>query len=72
MMKTEFKAAINQLSAERNLPKEAVIAALESALTSAYKKEIFSAPDQDVLVRIDPSDGESQSFYPKDGKRNGY
>lgn len=64
MMKTEFKAAINQLSAERNLPKEAVIAALESALTSAYKKEIFSA-DQDVLVRIDPSDGKVRVFIRK-------
>jgi len=39
-MKTELKAAITQLSAERNLPKEVVLAALESALASAYKKGI--------------------------------
>ena len=52
-MKTELKAAITQLSAERNLPKEVVLAALESALASAYKKSI-SALEQDVLVKIDP------------------
>ncbi|MCK4403429.1 MAG: hypothetical protein KAV98_06650, partial [Dehalococcoidia bacterium] len=33
-MKTEFMAAIAQLSAERNLPKEVILAALESALVS--------------------------------------
>ena len=60
-MKTELKAAITQLSAERNLPKEIVLAALESALASAYKKSI-SALEQDVLVKVDPESGEI-SFY---------
>jgi len=52
-MKTEFMAAITQLSAERNLPKEVVLSALEAALVSAYKKHVFS-PEQDVTVKIDP------------------
>jgi N utilization substance protein A len=39
-MRTELRTAITQLSAERNLPKEVVLAALESALASAYKKSI--------------------------------
>jgi N utilization substance protein A len=60
-MKTELKAAITQLSAERNLPKEVVLAALESALASAYKKSM-SALEQDVLVKVDPESGEI-SFY---------
>jgi N utilization substance protein A len=60
-MKTELKAAITQLSAERNLPKEIVLAALESALASAYKKSM-SALDQDVVVKVDPDSGEI-SFY---------
>jgi len=55
-MKTELRAAISQLSAERHLPKEVVLAALESALASAYKKDAF-ALDQDVLVKIDPNTG---------------
>ena len=60
-MKTELKAAITQLSAERNLPKEIVLAALESALASAYKKSM-SALEQDVVVKVDPESGEI-SFY---------
>ena len=60
-MKTELRAAITQLSAERNLPKEVVLAALESALASAYKKSI-SALEQDVLVKVDPESG-GINFY---------
>ena len=60
-MKTELRAAITQLSAERNLPKEVVLAALESALVSAYKRET-SALEQDVVVKIDPNVG-GISFY---------
>jgi N utilization substance protein A len=63
-MKTELKAAITQLSAERNLPKEVVLAALESALASAYKKNI-SALEQDVLVKVDPESGEINFYIQK-------
>ena len=52
-MKTEFVAAVSQLSAERHLPKEVVLSVLESALASAYKREAFS-PEQDISVKIDP------------------
>jgi N utilization substance protein A len=55
-MKSEFMLAITQLSAEKNLPKEVVIAAVESALVSAYRKENF-APNQNISVRIDPTSG---------------
>jgi N utilization substance protein A len=60
-MKTELRTAITQLSAERNLPKEVVLSALESALASAYKKSV-SALEQDVLVKVDPDIGEI-NFY---------
>ena len=60
-MKTELRTAITQLSAERNLPREVVLAALESALASAYKKSM-SALEQDVVVKVDPDIGEI-SFY---------
>jgi len=63
-MKTELKAAITQLSAERNLPKEVVLAALESALASAYKKDT-SSPEQDVLVKVDPNAGEINFYIQK-------
>jgi N utilization substance protein A len=63
-MKTELRAAITQLSAERNLPKEVVLAALESALASAYKKDT-SSPDQDILVKVDPNAGEINFYVQK-------
>ena len=63
-MKTELKAAITQLSAERKLSKEVVLAALESALASAYKKSI-SALEQDVLVKVDPESGEINFYIQK-------
>ena len=63
-MKTELKAAITQLSAERNLPREVVLAALESALASAYKKSM-SALEQDVLVKVDPESGEINFYIQK-------
>jgi len=63
-MKTELRTAITQLSAERNLPKEVVLAALESALASAYKKNV-SALEQDVLVKVDPDIGEINFYIQK-------
>ncbi|MBN2187684.1 MAG: transcription termination/antitermination protein NusA [Dehalococcoidia bacterium] len=63
-MKTEFAAAITQLSAERNLPKEVVLAALESALTSAYKRELPTTK-QDILVKLDSATGKVKVYIQK-------
>jgi len=55
-MKSEFMLAITQLAAEKNLPKEVVIAAVETALGSAYRKDNF-APNQNISVKIDLATG---------------
>jgi N utilization substance protein A len=55
-MKSDFMLAITQLSAEKNLSKEVVLAAVEAALVSAYRKESF-APNQNIQVKIDPLTG---------------
>lgn len=55
-MKSDFLIAITQLSAEKNLPREVVLAAVESALVSAYRKDNF-APTQNILVKINPATG---------------
>ncbi len=55
-MKSDFLLAITQLSAEKNLPKEIVIAAVETALVSAYKKDNFAAT-QNISVKINPTTG---------------
>ena len=55
-MKSDFLLAITQLSAEKNLPREVVITAVESALVSAYRKDNF-ATNQNISVKINPTTG---------------
>ncbi|MEN8615060.1 transcription termination factor NusA [Dehalogenimonas sp. THU2] len=55
-MKSDFLLAITQLSAEKNLSKEVVLAAVEAALVSAYRKESF-APNQNIQAKIDHQTG---------------
>ncbi len=55
-MKSDFLIAITQLSAEKNLPKEIVIEAIEAALVSAYRKDNF-ATNQNISVKINPITG---------------
>ena len=64
-MKSDFLIAITQLSAEKNLPKEVVIAAVESALVSAYRKDNF-ATNRNIQVTIDPDTGKVKVFAEKE------
>lgn len=63
-MKSDFLLAITQLSAEKKLPKEVVIAAVESALVSAYRKDSFAA-NQSVAVKINPTTGKVEVWAEK-------
>jgi N utilization substance protein A len=60
-MKSDFLIAVTQLAAERGLPKESVVSAVEAALASAYKKDSTTA-GHDITVKLDPSEGEVQVF----------
>ena len=64
-MKSDFLLAITQLSAEKNLPKEVVLSAVETALVSAYRKDNFAAT-QNISVKIDPSSGNVQVWAEKE------
>ena len=63
-MKSEFLLAITQLSAEKNLPRDVVVAAVESALVSAYRKDNF-APNQNIEVKINPATGKVEVWAEK-------
>jgi N utilization substance protein A len=63
-MKSDFLLAITQLSAEKNLPKEVVLGAVESALVSAYRKEHF-LPNQNIAVKISSSTGKVEVWAEK-------
>ena len=56
-MKSDFVIALTQLAAERNLPKEIVISAIEAALASAYRKDTIAA-GQNISVKLDPGSGD--------------
>ncbi|MQG88702.1 MAG: transcription termination/antitermination protein NusA, partial [SAR202 cluster bacterium] len=56
-MKSDLLIAVTQLAAERNLPQPIVVKAIEAALAAAYKRDP-AAEGQDVIVDMDPSDGD--------------
>ncbi len=63
-MKSDFLIAVTQLAAERNLPREIVISAIEAALMSAYKKDSQTA-GQNIKVKLDPGSGEVRIYIMK-------
>ncbi len=63
-MKSDFLLAITQLSAEKNLPKDVVITAIEVALVSAYRKDNF-APNQNIVVKINSGSGRVEVWAEK-------
>jgi len=55
--------AITQIAAEKNLPKEVVLQAVETALASAYKKD--SEATGNIVVRIDRNSGNVRVYAQK-------
>ena len=56
-MKSDFMVALKQLAAERHLPMEQVLGAIEIALASAFKKD-NPASGQNISVTLNPNSGE--------------
>jgi transcription termination/antitermination protein NusA len=52
----QFVAAINQLCAEKNLPKDKVLESVQAAIKTAYRKD-YGNKDQNIQVDIDPDTG---------------
>jgi N utilization substance protein A len=63
-MKSDFLLAITQLSAEKNLPREVVLSAVEAALVSAYRKDNF-VQNQNITVKINPNNGKVEVWAEK-------
>ncbi|HJX70027.1 MAG TPA: transcription termination factor NusA, partial [Dehalococcoidia bacterium] len=63
-MKTDFVIALTQLAAERNLPREVILRAIETALGSIFKKNSFAA-EQNIQVKITPQTGEVRVYAQK-------
>lgn len=56
-MKSDFLIALTQLAAERHLPKEEVLRAIEAALVSAFKKDSWG-DGINISVKLNPNTGE--------------
>ncbi len=56
-MKSDFMIALTQLAAERHLPREQVLQAIEVALASAFKKD-NPVMGQNISVKLNPNTGE--------------
>ncbi len=60
-MKSEFMTAITQLAAEKGVPREMVIEAIEAALVSAYKRDQEDA--RHITGEIDKETGEPRVYH---------
>jgi N utilization substance protein A len=65
-MKNEFALAFNEVLEEKQLPKEIIMAAIESAMVSAYRRAVNASNAQEVVARIDPESGKVTIFAEKE------
>ena len=65
-MKSEFTLAFNEVLEEKGLPKDVILAALESAIVSAYRKAVGSSSAQEVKVELDFESGSVSVFAEKE------
>jgi N utilization substance protein A len=65
-MKNEFVLAFNEVLEEKQLPKEVILKALESAMVSAYRRAVNASNAQHVEATIDPDTGRVTIFAEKE------
>jgi len=61
-MKSEFMLAFNQICNERNLPYEVVLEAIQTALVSAYRRNVGAPSGQNITARIDLETGNARIY----------
>ncbi len=61
-MKSEFLLAFNQICAERNLPREVVLEAIQTALVSAYRRNVGAPAAQNVTAQVDLESGKARIY----------
>jgi len=66
MSKNEFALAFNEVLEEKQLAKDVIIGAIESAMVSAYRRAVGASTAQHVEARIDPETGKIFVFAEKE------
>jgi transcription termination/antitermination protein NusA len=65
-MKSEFVLALNQISAERTLPRDIVARVIETALIQSYRKYANVMVGQNVAASVDMDSGDMRVFLEKE------
>jgi N utilization substance protein A len=66
MSKNEFTLAFNEVLEEKQLTKEIIVGAIESAMVSAYRRAVGASTAQHVEAKIDPETGKVMVFAEKE------
>jgi N utilization substance protein A len=65
-MKNEFALAFNEILEEKQLPKEIILSAIESAMVSAYRRAVNASSAQEVRASLDPETGKVVIYAEKE------
>ena len=65
-MKNEFVLAFNEVLEEKQLPRDVIVKALESAMVSAYRRAVNASNAQQVDAKIDMETGKVTIFAEKE------
>jgi N utilization substance protein A len=65
-MKNEFVLAFNEVIEEKQLPKEIILQALESAMVSAYRRAVNASSAQLIEAKVDSETGKVTIFAEKE------
>jgi len=66
MTKSEFALAFNEVLEDKQLPKEIILNAIESAMVSAYRRAVNASSAQHVEAKIDPESGQVLVYAEKE------
>ncbi|HSO13311.1 MAG TPA: transcription termination factor NusA [Anaerolineales bacterium] len=66
MAKNEFSLAFNDVLEDKQLSKDVIISAIESAMVSAYRRAVSASAAQHVEAKIDPDSGKVMVFAEKE------
>jgi N utilization substance protein A len=66
MAKNEFALAFNEVLEEKQLAKDIVVSAIESAMVSAYRRAVSASTAQHVEAKLDPETGIVTVFAEKE------
>lgn len=66
MTKNEFALAFNEVLEEKQLSKEVILTAIESAMVSAYRRAVNASTAQHVEAKVDPETGKVTVYAEKE------